>query len=62
MDISRKALIITLVIDVLLLAAGITCMCVLNFNVLSLGLFAGIAVCVLVSSILVWHYGKEFKK
>jgi hypothetical protein len=62
MDISRKALIITLIIDVLLLVAGITCMILLNFNVLSLGLFTAIAVCVLVSSILVWQYGKNFKK
>ena len=62
MDISRKALIITLVVNILLLAAGITCMFLLNFSVLSLGLFAGVALFVVISSILVWHYGKSFKK
>ncbi|MBQ8451970.1 MAG: hypothetical protein IJ538_04285 [Clostridia bacterium] len=62
MDISKKALIITLVINLLILCAGVACMFLLNFSVLSIGLFAGIAVLVLVSSILVWHYGKNFKK
>ncbi len=62
MDISRKTLIIAMVIDIVLLAAGIVCMVLLNFNTLSLCLFAAIAVCILVTSILVWHYGKNFKK
>lgn len=62
MDISRKALIITLVVNVLLLAIGVTCMFLMDFSVLSLGLFGGVTLFVLVSSVLVWHYGKNFKK
>ena len=62
MDISRKALIITFIIDLLLIAVGVVCMVVLKFNTLSLALFLAISVMVLISSILIWKYGKNYKK
>lgn len=62
MDISRKALIITFIIDLLLIAVGVVCMVVLKFNTLSLALFFAISVMVLISSILIWKYGKNYKK
>ena len=62
MDISKKALIITFIIDLLLIAVGVVCMVVLKFNVLSLCLFLALSVLVLVSSILIWKFGKAYKK
>lgn len=62
MDISRKALIITLIVNIFLLGIGVACLFLMDFSILALGLFGGIAFFVLVSSILVWHYGKNFKK
>lgn len=62
MDISKKALIITFIIDLLLIAVGVVCMVVLKFNVLSLCLFLALSILVLVSSILIWKFGKAYKK
>lgn len=62
MDISKKALIITLIVDLLLLAIGVVCLFVTKFSTLSLSLFVAIVVLILVSSILVWKYGKAYKK
>ncbi len=62
MDISKKALIITLIVDLLLLAIGVVCLFVTKFSTLALSLFVAIVVLILVSSILVWKYGKAYKK
>lgn len=62
MDISKKALIITLIVDLLLLAIGVVCLFVTKFSTLALALFVAIVVLILVSSILVWKYGKAYKK
>lgn len=62
MDISKKALIITFIIDLLLIAVGVVCMVVLKFNTLSLCLFFALSVLVLISSILIWKFGKAYKK
>lgn len=62
MDISKKALIITFITNLILIAISVVCMVVLKFNTLSLGLFLAISVLVLVSSILIWKYGKAYKK
>ena len=62
MEISKKALVITLIVDLLLLAIGVVCLFVTKFSTVALALFAGVAVLILVSSILVWKYGKAYKK
>lgn len=62
MDISKKALIITFAINLLLVAIAVVCLVVLKFNIVSLALFLAISVMVLISSILIWKYGKSYKK
>lgn len=58
MEISKKALIATLLIDILLIAAGIACVLIMNFSVLALSLFCAISVFVLFSSVMAYCYGK----
>lgn len=60
MEISRKALIITLVINFLLLAIGTVCVVYLNYSVLSLSLFAAATVFVLVSSVFIYKLGRDY--
>lgn len=62
MEISKKALIITLIVDLLLLAIGVVCLFVTKFSTVAIAMFVGIAVLILISSILVWKYGKAYKK
>ena len=62
MDISRKTLIITFIVNLLLIAIGVTCVFLSNFNTTVLWLTAAMTVAVLVSSILIWRYGKEFTR
>ena len=62
MDISKKALIITLIVDLILLAIGVVCLFVSKFSTLALALFVAVVVLILISSILVWKYGKAYKK
>lgn len=56
MEISKKALIATFIIDLLLVAIGVVCTVVLNFSVVALGIFLAVSVLVLISSVIVWHY------
>ena len=63
MDVSRKTLIATLIINIVLIAIALTCMIVTKFaNVAILWLSVAMIVLVCVSSIMIWKYGKEFKK
>lgn len=62
MDISKKALIITLIVDLVLLAIGVVCLFVTKFDTLALSLFVAVVVLILISSILVWKFGKAYKK
>ena len=62
MDISKKTLIATLIVDLILLAIGVVCLFVTKFSTLALSLFVGVVVLILISSVLIWKYGKEFKK
>ena len=62
MEVSKKALIVTLVINLLLLAVGVVCVIALKYNILSLSLFLAASVFVAVSSVLVWKLGKDYKK
>ncbi len=62
MEVSKKALIATLIVNILLIAAGVTCLFCLNFSVLSLGLFTAVSFLVLVSSVLIYSFGKSYQK
>ncbi len=63
MDVSRKTLIATFIINIVLIAIAVTCMIVTKFNnVAILWLSVAMIVLVCVSSIMIWKYGKEFKK
>lgn len=61
MEISKKALVVTFIINLLLVAVSVACVIVLNFSSVSLWIFAAIAVLVFVSSVLIWHYGKDYR-
>ena len=62
MDISKKLLIITAVINVVLIAICVVCMFVTKFSNTILWLNAIMIVLILVSSVLTWYFGKQFKK
>lgn len=58
MEISKRALIATLIIDVLLIAAGVACVLIMHFSVVSLALFCAISVFVLFSSVMAYCYSR----
>ena len=62
MDISRKTLIVTFIINLLLIAIAAACMIITKFNTAILWLSVVMIILVCVSSIIIWRYGKEFKK
>lgn len=62
MDITRKTLIITSIINLLIIAIGVTCVIVTKFNTTVLWLCIATFILVTISSIIVWRYGKEFRK
>ncbi len=62
MDISKKTLIATLIINIMLIAISVTCMIVTKFNNVVLWLSVAMIILVCISSIIIWRYGKEFKK
>ena len=63
MDVSRKTLIATLVINILLILIAVTCMIITKFsNVAILWLSVAMVVLICISSVMIWKYGKEFRK
>ena len=62
MDITKKTLIATFIINIVLIAIAVTCMIVTKFNTAILWLSVVMIILVCVSSIIIWRYGKEFKK
>ena len=62
MDVSRKTLIITLIVNLVLIAVCVTCTLVTKFNPVVLWLSVAVVALVLVSSVLIWVYGKEYRK
>ena len=62
MDISRKTLIAVFVINLLIIAIGVACVIVTKFNPTVLWLCVATFVLVIISSVMIWRYGKEFKK
>ena len=62
MDISRKTLIFTFIVNLILIAVGVTCVFLTKFNTTVLWLAVAMTLMVLVSSVLIWRYGKEFRR
>ena len=62
MDVSRKTLIITFIVNLLLIAVGVVCVYISKFNTTVLWLAAGMTLMVFVSSILIWRYAKEYTR
>lgn len=63
MDVSRKTLIATFIINILLIAIAVACMIITKFsNVAILWLSVAMVVLICISSVMIWRYGKEFRK
>ncbi len=62
MDITKKTLIWTAIINLLIIAIGVACVIVTKFNTTVLCLCIATFVLVTISSVIVWNYGKEFRK
>ena len=62
MDVSRRTLIITLIVNLLLIAVCVACILITKFNTVVLWLSVAVVALVLVSSVLIWVYGKEYRK
>lgn len=62
MDISRKTLIVTLIVNIVLIAVCVACAIITKFNPTVLWLGLAVLVLVLASSIMIWIYGKEYRK
>lgn len=62
MEVSRKALIATFIINIVLIAICAVCSVVTKFNPTILWLSLAVLVLVLASSIMIWYYGKEYRK
>lgn len=63
MDVSKKTLIATFIINIVLIAIALTCMIITKFaNTAILWLSVAMIVLVCISSIIIWRYGKELNK
>lgn len=62
MDITKKTLIATFIINIILIAIAVTCMIITKFSTPILWLSLVMIILVCVSSIIIWRYGKEFRK
>lgn len=63
MDVSRKTLIATFIINILLIAIAVACMVITKFsNIAILWLSVAMVVLIFISSVMIWRYGKEFRK
>jgi len=61
MDISRRTLLITFIINILLIAIAVTCMIVTKFNTVVLWLSVATVALVLFSSYIIWKYAREMR-
>ena len=63
MDVSRKMLIATFIINIILIAIAVTCMIITKFaNVAILWLSIAMVVFICISSVIIWKYGKEYRR
>lgn len=63
MDVSRKMLIATFIINIILIAIAVACMVITKFaNVAILWLSVAMVVFICISSVIIWKYGKEYRR
>lgn len=62
MDISKKGLIISFIINIVLVLIAIACVIITKFDTVVLVLGAVATLLILWSSIILWRYAKEMKK
>ena len=63
MDVSRKTLIATFIINILLIAIAVTCMIITKFeNIVILWLSVAMVVLICISSVIIWKYAKEYRR
>lgn len=62
MDVSRRTLLITFIINILLIAISVTCMIVTKFNTTVLWLSVATVVLVLFSSYIIWRYARDMRR
>ena len=62
MDITKKTLIATFIINIVLIAIAVACMIITKFSTPILWLSLVMIILVCISSVIIWRYGKEFKK
>lgn len=62
MDISRRTLLITFIINILLIAISIACVFVSKYNTTVLWLSVATVVLVLVSSFIIWKYARDMRR
>jgi hypothetical protein len=62
MDISRKTLIVTFIINLLLIAIAAACMIITKFAPAVLWLSIATMLLVLTSSVIIWLYAREMRK
>ena len=61
MDITKKTLIATFIINIVLIAIAVTCMIVTKFNTVVLWLSVATVALVLFSSYIIWKYAREMR-
>ena len=62
MDISKKALIATFIINIILIAIAVACTIITKFKTVILCLSAVMIVLVCISSIIIWRYAREMRR
>lgn len=62
MDVSRKTLIISVIVNIVLIAICATCLIITNWNPVVLWISLAVLVFVLITSIMAYFMGKNFKK
>lgn len=62
MDVSKKTLIATFIINIILIAIAVACMIITKFKPAVLWLSVVMIILVCISSIIIWRYAKELKK
>lgn len=62
MEVSKKALIATLIIDLLLIAIGTVCTILLDYSITALGICVAVAVLILISTVMIWYFARASHK
>ena len=61
MDISRRTLLITFIINIILIVLSVACMIVTKFDTVVMWLSVATVVLVCISSFIIWKYAREMR-